>query len=197
MLEVITTPNPILIKKAEVVKKFDAKLAELISEMGKTLLATHDPKGVGLAAPQVGSALRIFQMKPTNKSKITTYINPVITKISDDPNPYVGNSARIKKAKKAGKLKKLKANKLLEGCLSIPNIWGNVSRRRELTLEWQDEKGKKHTKTFSGFQAIIVQHEIDHLEGILFTKHVMQQNEKLYKSSKNEAGDDEFDEIKL
>lgn len=197
MLKIITTPNTGLIKKAEVVKKFDSTLSTLISEMEKTLIATHDPKGVGLAAPQVGSNLRLFQMKPTDKSKITTYINPVITKISDEPNPYIGNSARIKRAKKVGKLKKPNENKLLEGCLSIPNIWGNVSRRRELTLEWQDEKGKKHTKTFSGFQAIIIQHETDHLDGILFTKRVMEQNEKLYLSSKNDEGEDEFDEIAI
>lgn len=197
MLEIITTPATILIKKAENVKKFDSSLLNLVSGMSKTLLATHDPKGVGLAAPQVGTPLRIFQMKPTNKSKITTYINPVITNISDKPNPYIGNSARIQKAKKAGKIKKPDENKLLEGCLSIPNIWGNVSRKRELTLEWQDEEGKKHTKVFRGFQAIIVQHEVDHLNGILFTKHVMEQNEKLYKSSKNADGEDEFDEIEL
>lgn len=197
MLDIVTTPAPVLVKKAENVKKFDTELLNLIAQMTETLLATHDPKGVGLAAPQVGVSLRIFQMKPTDKSKITTYINPVITEISDSPNPYIGNSARIEKAKKAGKGRKPDENKLLEGCLSIPNIWGNVTRKRELTLEWQDVTGKKYKKTFSGFPAIIIQHETDHLNGILFTKHVMEQNEKLYRSSKNEKGEDEFDEISI
>jgi len=197
MLDIVTTPAPVLVKKAENVKKFDKELLNLIAQMTETLLATHDPKGVGLAAPQVGISLRIFQMKPTNKSKITTHINPVIKDISDNPNPYTGNSARIEKAKKAGKGKKPDDNKLLEGCLSIPNIWGNVTRKKELTLEWQDTTGKKYTKTFSGFSAIIIQHEIDHLNGILFTKHVMEQNEKLYRSSKNEEGEDEFEEIEI
>lgn len=197
MLDIITTPAPVLVKKAENVKKFDTELLNLITQMTETLLATHDPKGVGLAAPQVGVSLRIFQMKPTDKSKVTTYINPVITEISDNPNPYTGNSARIEKAKKAGKGRKPDENKLLEGCLSIPNIWGNVTRKRELTLEWQDVTGKKCKKTFSGFPAIIIQHETDHLNGILFTKHVMEQNEKLYRSSKNEKGEDEFDEISI
>jgi peptide deformylase len=197
MLDIVITPAPVLVKKAENVKKFDNELLSLIAQMTETLLATHDPKGVGLAAPQVGASLRIFQMKPTDKSKVTTYINPVVTNISDTPNPYTGNSARLEKAKKAGKGKKPDEKKLLEGCLSIPNIWGNVTRKRELALEWQDAAGKRYKKTFSGFPAIIIQHEVDHLNGILFTKHVMEQNEKLYRSSKNEEGEDEFEEISI
>src|SRR5581483_3841054 len=92
---------------------------------------------------------------------------------------------------------KNKKKKLFEGCLSVPNFWGNVTRAKEITLTWQDEKGKQCTKEFKGFMATIIQHEIDHLDGILFTKHVMEQGEKLYKSHKNEEGEDEFDEVKL
>ena len=193
MCEIITTPNPVLIKTAEPVIKFDRKLHLLIKDMEQTLLATVDPVGVGLAAPQVGVSLRIFQMKPTEKAKVTTYINPIINKVSEEEEiPTSTNSEKIEH-RKPGESK----GKLLEGCLSIPNIWGNVTRKKELTLSWQDEFGVEHSKDFTEFPAVIVQHEMDHLNGILFTTHVISQGEKLYKSHKNEQGEDEFDEIKL
>ena len=164
-----------------------------IKEMEQTLLATKDPVGVGLAAPQVGVSLRIFQMKPTEKANVTTYINPVIDKVSDEEEiPSSKNSEKVELSK-PGESK----GKLLEGCLSIPNIWGNVLRKKDLTLTWQDRDGNTTTKDFTGFSAVIIQHEMDHLNGILFTTHVMSQGEKLYKSHKNPEGEDEFDEIKI
>ena len=193
MKEIVVTPNPVLIKTADAVTKFDRKLHLLIKDMEQTLLATVDPVGVGLAAPQVGVSLRIFQMKPTEKAKVTTYINPIINKVSEEEEiPTSTNSEKIEH-RKPGESK----GKLLEGCLSIPNIWGNVTRKKELTLSWQDEFGVEHSKDFTEFPAVIVQHEMDHLNGILFTTHVISQGEKLYKSHKNEQGEDEFDEIKL
>lgn len=193
MYEIITTPNEILLQEAKPVKFFDKKLRQILAGMEETLLATIDPVGVGLAAPQVGLSLRIFQMKPTEKSKVTSYINPVIIRASEEEGvPEFINSEKVEKRKpKASK------EKLLEGCLSIPQIWGNVERKKEVTLSWQDEEGKNHQKNFDGFEAVIIQHEMDHLNGILFTKHVMEQNEKLYKSHKNENGEDEFEEIKI
>lgn len=180
MYSIVVTPNPVLVTVSEPVKTFDKKLHGIIQEMEKTLLATTDPKGVGLAAPQVGLLLRLFLAKPSDKAKVSIYINPVIQfkeELEEKP--------------------KKKKKRLLEGCLSIPNIWGNVTRKKELTLTWQDEKGKTHTKEFRGFMATIIQHEVDHLNGTLFTKHVMAQGEKLYKSFKNEKGEDEFEEIKI
>lgn len=193
MYTLITAPNPVLINYSNSVERFDKKLLEIISGMEAALLATTDPKGVGLAAPQVGINLRIFQMKPTDKAKVTTYINPVISHISQaEEVPNFINSENVEN----NKPKKSKG-KLLEGCLSIPNIWGNVTRKKFLTLTWQDESGKTFTKEFKGFPAVIIQHEVDHLDGILFTKHVIAQHEKLYKSYKNEKGEDEFEEIKI
>ena len=75
MYKIVTTPNKILLEKSEEVKSFDKKLSDILKGMEETLVATVDPIGVGLAAPQVGLPLRIFQMKPTAKSKVTTYIN--------------------------------------------------------------------------------------------------------------------------
>ena len=193
MYTIVTTPHPILIQASEPVKSFDKKLQTILQEMEETLLATTDPKGVGLAAPQVGLPLRIFLAKPTDKSDVTVYINPIMEQMSQEEGILAHpNSERIEKAKP-----KKSKGKLLEGCLSIPNIWGNVTRKKEVTLTWQDNTGKKRTKHFKGFMATIIQHEVDHLNGILFTKHVMEQGEKLYKSHKNEEGEDEFDEVKI
>jgi peptide deformylase len=193
MYTIITTPHKILLEKAEPVKNFDKKLKAIIGEMEKTLRATTDPIGVGLAAPQVGLSLRLFQMKPTEKSNVTSYINPVIESVSEEQEiPSFINSKKVE-----GHKPKSSKNKLLEGCLSIPDIWGNVTRKKEVTLSWDDADGNHFKQTFNGFPAIIIQHEVDHLNGVLFTKHVMEQGEKLFKSHKDENGEDEFDEISL
>jgi peptide deformylase len=193
MYTIITTPNKVLIDKASPVIKFDKKLKNVILKMEKTLRATTDPIGVGLAAPQVGLSLRLFQMKPTEKSKVTTYINPIIeSSSSEEEVPHFMNSKKVESHKPESS-----KNKLLEGCLSIPDIWGNVTRKKEVTLSWQDEHGNKFKQVFTGFPSIIIQHEVDHLNGILFTKHVMEQKEKLFKSHKNAEGEDEFEEIQL
>lgn len=192
-MQIVTTPNEILVKKSETVTKFDKKLTNLITEMETTLLATKDPVGVGLAAPQVGVSLRIFQMKPSGNSKTTTYINPEITDQSQEEGILLKKNSKTIEELKPKKSK----DKLLEGCLSIPNIWGNVSRKREVTLNWQDINGIVHVKKFTGFPATIIQHEVDHLNGILFTTHVLAQKEQLYKSHKNKNGEDEFEEITI
>lgn len=176
----VVTPDPVLVKCALEVKHFDKKLHETIRKMKETLAATLDPVGVGLAAPQVGLSIRLFLVKPAENAKVQVFINP-----------------EIKSLETAAATKKKTKKRLLEGCLSIPNIWGNITRAKALTLSWQDEHGRHHTKRFRGFMATIIQHELDHLNGILFTKHVMEQGEKLYKSYKNEKGEDEFEEVKI
>lgn len=190
MLKILVTPNPKLLEKSLLVVKFDRKLAKEISEMKKTLSATRDPIGVGLAAPQVGILKRMFLAKP--KDKTLVFINPEILESSGEEIPNFTNSPKIE-AKKPKSSKK----KLLEGCLSIPSIWGNVARKKDIKLKYQDEKGNIHIENLKGFPAVIIQHEIDHLDGVLFTKHVIEQGEQLYRSYKNEEGEDEFEEIKV
>lgn len=193
MYDIVVTPDKVLLENAKSVTNFDKKLKRIAEQMEQTLHATVDPVGVGLAAPQVGLSLRIFQMKPTEKSKVTTFVNPVIENVSNEEGiPEFTNSSSVE-----GKKPERSKNKLLEGCLSIPSIWGNVTRKKEVTLSWQDLDGNKFKQTFSGFPAIIIQHEVDHLNGTLFTKHVMEQKEQLYKSHKDEKGEDVFEEISL
>lgn len=167
--------------------------------MKKTLLGTTDPKGVGLAAPQVGKSLRIFLAKPTDKSEILVFINPEIIKINTDRKQIGTDKNQRKSVLKSVKIKS--ASKKLEGCLSLPNIWGPVLRAQSLTLRYQliinNRKLITKTRTFSGFMATIIQHETDHLNGILFPKRVLEQKGTLYKSHKNKKNEDEFEEIEI
>jgi len=180
MLAIVKAPNPVLSTKAKRVLKVDRVILNLIEEMGKSLNAASDPVGVGLAAPQVGKSLSIFIAKPTVKSPILVFINPQIKakkpleKHTDEKKPFK-----------------------LEGCLSLVNIWGEVERSPEITLEYQNETGKLHKRKFTGFMATIIQHEVDHLNGILFPKRVLEQDGVLYQSSKNSKGEDEFEELRI
>lgn len=189
MLRVINAPNPILAEKAKEVKKIDKEIIKLIEEMKQTLLSAKDPEGVGLAAPQVGKLLRIFIIKPTANSSIQTFINPEILSLTNEEKKK--DEDTVKKEKSRKKLIKL------EGCLSLPNIWGLVQRKSKLTLSYLNEKGEKHIRQFTDFSAIIIQHEMDHLNGDLFPKKVLEQKGKLFKSHKNEKNQDVFEEIEL
>lgn len=193
MTEIILAPNTILSQQAKDVVKVDSSVLKIVGEMKKALDAASDPIGVGLAAPQIGKSLRIFIAKPTAKSEHMVFINPKIISISDEEEvPSIKNSKKVKK----NKPKKSK-DKLLEGCLSLKDIWGGVSRAKQVSISYLDENGKEHKEVLKGFMAIIAQHEIDHLDGVLFTKRVLEQNGKLYHSHKNKKGEDIFEEIDL
>jgi len=161
---IVKAPNDILTTPVKPVKTIDGKIAKLVKEMTETLEAQTDPQGVGLAAPQIGKNLSIFIIKPTPKSEVEAFINPKIITQKD---------AQAKRSKK-------KQKQPLEGCLSIPRIWGHVKRYSKVRLEYQTLTGKKLTKWFGSFKAIVIQHEVDHLNGILFTHRVLEQNHPLY-----------------
>lgn len=167
-LKITTTSSPILTKKAEPVKTIDKKILRLIADMKDTLNSCIEPVGVGLAAPQVGVSLQIFIIKPRVNSKIEVFINPKI----------ISKNEAQKKDKG-----------LLEGCLSIENIWANIKRISEVEIEYTDINNQKVVKKYSGYVAQIVQHEMDHLEGILFTHRAIQQNEELFKIEKEDGKD--------
>lgn len=191
MLKIITAPNPVLSDITKPVSKVDVSVIKFIAEMKITLAKTTDPKGVGMAAPQVGKSLRIFIAKPTDKSKILVFINPEI----------IEKSYKVDYVKRPKKDSGKKASKKLEGCLSLPAIWGPVLRASSLTLKYQlitnNHELITKTRTFSGFMATIIQHETDHLNGILFPKRVLEQKGILYKSSKDKKGEDIFEEIEI
>jgi peptide deformylase len=180
MLDIISAPNEVLSQNAKEVEKIDESIIKLLKDMEISLNSATDPIGVGLAAPQIGRSLRIFIAKPTLKSKLHVFINPKIIKLSAPQ-----------------KKKSEERTRKLEGCLSLPNIWGEVLRYDQIFLEYEDEKGEKHEKLFKGFLATIIQHEVDHLDGILFPKRVLEQKGTLYKSEKNEKGEDVFEELAI
>ena len=85
----------------------------------------------------------------------------------------------------------------LEGCLSLKDIWGVVERSPKVKISYQDEEGTHHERIETGFFATILQHEFDHIQGILFTTRVLEQKEKLYHSSKDEDGEVVFEELSI
>lgn len=139
--------------------------------MTKTLKKTTDPKGVGLAATQVGIDKRLFILLDKNVTKI--YINPEIVKMSHLTFSQVITN---------------EDDMWMEGCLSIPKIWGFVDRPYKVTLKFQtlDANNKliEKEEEFEGIESAFVQHERDHLDGILFTDHVLKQNGQLYQEIK-------------
>jgi peptide deformylase len=139
-LELVIYPDPRLKAVAKDVQQFDDWLAAVVERM-KDLMALH--KGVGLAAPQVGLSLRIFVASASGKrEEARVYINPVLT---DEHGSEEGE----------------------EGCLSLPDIRIKVPRFKTLRIEALDERGKPISENLADFAARVVQHENDHLDGIL------------------------------
>ncbi|HRY83408.1 MAG TPA: peptide deformylase [Candidatus Cloacimonadota bacterium] len=137
--------DEILRRKLQEVKTFDAELRDFVADLTHTM---YERDGVGLAANQVGKDLRIFVMDATwtrdHKGKNPrVMINPVIEESS-------GESVNE------------------EGCISIPDLYADVTRPSSITYSYYDIEGNKHREMVSGFPAIVFQHEYDHLDGILF-----------------------------
>lgn len=180
-MQIVKVPSPILTRPSKSIGSIDKNVLDFIDIMRQTLVGTKNPKGVGLAAPQAGKNVQIFVTRPSEKSPISVFINPEVLSKSTEKTDGVPQ----------------RANKF-EGCLSIPNVWGVVHRHQSVRLSYQTPDGKKHTRTFTGFLATIIQHEIDHINGILFTQRVLEQKNKLYKiSGKDKEGNDIFEEIEV
>lgn len=182
MVKILNAPDPVLSSKTKAYDFRDKSLPKLLKEMEQALESATDPKGVGLAAPQIGKAVSVFIAKPSEKGKTHVFVNPTI-------------KSREKLVVKS--IRKKKGHRKLEGCLSLKDIWGEVLRPNWVSLTYFDENGVKHDKKFKGFMATIVQHEVDHLNGVLFPKHVLEQKGQLYRSSKDENGEDVFDPIEI
>jgi peptide deformylase len=206
-MKIVQAPDQVLSITAKPVEKVDKSIRKLLKEMEETLDSQTDPEGVGLAAPQVGLSLQIFIVKQEPDSPFMTFINPVIEETFEKPadkNSEIKQSKQIAAAKKKAKIaSKTKASSeeekgvQLEGCLSLKDIWGVVKRPYGVVLSYLDNQGVQHKKTFDGFLATIIQHEVDHLHGVLFPKRVLEQKNQLYHSVKNKKGEVEFEEIEI
>lgn len=173
--KIVLSTEPSLRQKSKPVGKIDKKIKDVIRDLKDTLAVQKDPEGVGLAAPQIGKNLRIFYAKYKKFEKLV--INPEIIKID-----YSKKEGANKKGDK----------EILEGCLSLPYYYGPLKRAPKVTIKYLDEDGKTLTESFEGFHAQIVLHEIDHLEGILFIDHLLEEHQPLYKIE-----GDEWEEVEL
>lgn len=141
--EILVYPDPVLKQKAKPVAQVDDSVRELVRDMVETM---YSADGVGLAAPQVGVLKRIIVIDPapgTKESKLYVFINPEI--VSADGR-----------------------TKYTEGCLSIPGESEEIERFEKLTVRALDEQGETFEVEAEGLLAIALQHEIDHLDGVLF-----------------------------
>ena len=164
--------HPVLKKRATSIDESYPELKNLISDMYETM---YHASGVGLAAPQIGKSIRLF----------------IIDTSPFDSEDFQSNSgfetASVKKTfinpeiiDELGELKSFE-----EGCLSIPNVRENINRKSEIKIKYFDENFILHQEVFSGIVARVIQHEYDHVEGVLFTDKVSPLKKKLIKGKLN------------
>lgn len=166
---ILTIPDKRLRQRSDEIVHFDKNVVKIVSDLTDTLIAQTDPPGLGLSAPQIGIFKRIFVAKIRNR--VRHFVNPSILKFSQKEATY------------------------LEGCFSIPELYGHVIRPAEIDLEAQDKLGKILKGHFKGLPARIIQHEVDHLNGTLFLDHIHDQNGKLFKVKKDKGGKEQLIEI--
>ncbi|MDP9422801.1 MAG: peptide deformylase [Pseudomonadota bacterium] len=153
ILRIYETPEPILREISTPVEKVDDELRAFIADMFETM---YDAPGIGLAAVQVGVPKRLLVMdlqepeeeggEPVKEPRV--FINPEILSHSDHEVPYT------------------------EGCLSVPDQYAEVMRPDRIRARWLDEHGESHEEDLDGLLAVCLQHEMDHLEGVLFIDHL-------------------------
>jgi peptide deformylase len=167
ILPIVAYGDPVLRKKCTEIESSYLKNNALVANMFETMYQAH---GVGLAAPQIGLPIRLFVVDASPFSEDTdlpvlvreslkkskkVFINPVITK--EEGTEWVFN----------------------EGCLSIPEVREDVVRKSKITIEYFDENFVKTTNTFEGLMARVIQHEYDHIEGVLFIDKISSLRKRL------------------
>jgi len=164
ILPIVAYGDPVLRKAGKNIEKGDDSLAKLLEDMFETM---YNASGVGLAAPQIGKSLRLFIIDGAplleddedeeDKEFKKVFINPEILEEEGDEWSFE------------------------EGCLSIPSIREDVYRFDQLTIRYFDENWVEHTETYDGLKARIIQHEYDHIEGVLFTDYLAPLKKRLLK----------------
>jgi len=162
ILPIVAFGTPVLKKKAKDIETDYKDLDKLIENMWETM---YNASGVGLAAPQIGKRLRLFMIDTIQledeesdlKGIKQIFINAEI--LEEDGEAWIYE----------------------EGCLSIPHIRGDVERLPNIRIKYLDENFKEHTKKFEGINARVIQHEYDHIEGVLFTTKLKPLKKRLIK----------------
>lgn len=160
ILRICKYPEPVLRAETKIVTVFDEKLRALTEDMAETM---YDAPGIGIAAPQIGESLKLVIVDITPRdteeeveNQYMVMANPVIT---------VKENSQIDE----------------EGCLSLPELVANVKRYKKVTVTYQDVEGKECELEAEDRFAVVLQHEIDHLDGILFLDHLSSLKRNLYK----------------
>lgn len=174
VLDILTVPHPILAKKARHVGpgEFGEDLRRFVSDLAETMYAAP---GVGLAAPQVGDLRRVIVVDPGNSTheqddegrptnpRFLALVNPQVIEASPEKITWE------------------------EGCLSVPDFNEDVVRPKRVHIRFLDEDGKPHTRWFEGYDAIVVQHEMDHLEGTVILDRVSRLKKSRYLSRRQKT----------
>ncbi len=175
ILPIVVYGDPVLRKVGEDISPDYPGLKQLVADMFETM---NNAKGVGLAAPQVGKAIRLFIVDTSPFAEVDEE--------DDDEEPEFTKE----ELEELANFRKVFINarildeegeqwKFNEGCLSIPRIREDVSRHETVTIEYFDEDFKKHVETYDGLRARVIQHEYDHIEGKLFTDRISAIRRKL------------------
>lgn len=170
ILPIVAYGDPVLRKKAKEIPSDYPKLKELVGNMFETM---YNASGVGLAGPQVGLPLRIFVIDASP--------------FADDEELSQEDQEQLEGFKKVFINAKIEEEEgkewaFNEGCLSIPDIREDVNRKPQITITYQDEEFNSHSETFNGLAARIIQHEYDHIEGVLFTDKLSSLKKRLLKN---------------
>lgn len=157
IIKIYQYPEPVLRQETSKISSFNDELSKLIEDMADTM---YDAPGIGLAAPQIGQSLKLIVVdtteNPEDEKQYMALINPEIV------------------AHEGSQLDE-------EGCLSVPELTANVKRYKKVTVTYQDTEGHPHELTTEDRFAVVLQHEIDHLNGILFIDHLSPLKRNLYK----------------
>jgi peptide deformylase len=169
ILPIVAYGDPVLRKVASPIDADYPELETLISNMKETM---YNASGVGLAAPQIGKAIRLFLIDASP--------------FADDEDLSEKDRSSLKTFNKVfinAKIIKEEGEKWVfnEGCLSIPDVREDVARHEKITIEYQDEDFKTHTEVLDGLTARVFQHEYDHIEGILFTDKLSSLKKRILK----------------
>lgn len=180
ILPIVAYGDPVLKKEGQEIDKDYPELDKLIANMFETMYAAH---GVGLAAPQIGKSIRLFVV---------------------DASPFAEDADEDDRAKGLEGFKKVFINPIIEeesgeewafqeGCLSIPKIREDVYRKENIVITYFDENWEFHEETYSGYAARVIQHEYDHVDGVLFTDHLSPLKKRMITKKLNNISKGEVD----
>lgn len=161
--QVLAYPEPILKEMAEDVVEMNDKIQQVIADLDDTMEASGH--SVGIAAPQIGELFRIIVVDASKNKKCDEHHGKMVM-----INPEILKWEGVKQFR--------------EGCMSVPDYTGNVNRARKVVVQYQDESLETKVIETEGFEAILLQHEIDHLDGVLFIDRIISKRTDLFRRKK-------------